>query len=105
MTKAELKRRMAALVNKYTPEAKSISIRVLVMDFVPADDPRCGSWMVEEREASSAAAMDAVRFFCADLEHFTRMRAQFDQQEDELLFTVSEPRGPIFTTNVNPTRK
>ena len=101
MSRAEFKRRLAALAEQYAAPTEPVHIRLCVMCFVESDDPRLGSCQLVEQSKSSAAAIDTVEFFCLNLEHFNQMQGHYTaENENTILMGVNAPRADIQTTNV-----
>lgn len=81
--RTDLHKRIAALGRRYKPEAQAIRVQIMGMCFVPEDDPRCGTWAMEGREASSAVVLDNIRFFARNLEHFNELCEQYNAAEEQ----------------------
>lgn len=75
VNRTDLLKRIERLTQRYNPEAQIIRVQFMVQHFVPADDPRCGSWALEKHEDTGAVVMDFVNFYCRDLAHFDQMTA------------------------------
>lgn len=98
VSRAEFKRRLEALAADYAPPVEPFHIQLSVMDFVLPDDPRSGTWTVEQPEGHS---MQTVHFYCRDLEHFNQLRSDYAaQNKNTLTLQVRDARAEIQTTNV-----
>lgn len=98
MGRTEFKRRLDAIAREYLPPAEPFHIQLSVMVFVEDNDPRAGTWVIEQ---PSGHAMQVVTFFCRDLEHFNQIRLEYSiQNENTLTLEVRDARAEMQTTNV-----
>ncbi|WP_429108590.1 hypothetical protein [Aeromonas media] len=78
MSRTEIKRRLAALAELYALQVKPIHTLISFVCIVEQDDPRMGSWELENRDESSTAVIESVSFYCRDLEQFNQLRERYN---------------------------